>query len=103
MNFTAGTVLLWWTYIDIKRTLDKTNPNQLLEESVRNERAFLAFSIVATIITVRYCQCMKENVIAFYYYYYLFKLFERYLYILGNFITPFKYTTQTDWIYDSII
>ncbi|XP_076162811.1 choline transporter-like protein 1 isoform X2 [Ptiloglossa arizonensis] len=48
----AGTVLLWWTYIDIKRTLDKTNPNQLLEESVRNERAFLAFSIVATIITV---------------------------------------------------
>lgn len=48
----AGSALLWWTYIEIKRTLDKTNPNQLLEESVRNERAFLAFSIIATIITV---------------------------------------------------
>ncbi|KOX69985.1 CTL-like protein 1 [Melipona quadrifasciata] len=48
----AGSALLWWTYIEIKRNLDKTNPNQLLEESVRNERAFLAFSIVATIITV---------------------------------------------------
>ncbi|XP_076278336.1 choline transporter-like protein 1 isoform X2 [Lasioglossum baleicum] len=48
----AGTVLLWWTYIEIKRTLDKTDQNQLLEESVRNERAFLVFSIVATIITV---------------------------------------------------
>jgi len=40
------------TYIDIKKTLDKTDPNQLLEEAVRNERAFLAFSIIATIITV---------------------------------------------------
>lgn len=48
----AGTVLLWMTYIDIKKTLDKTDPNQLLEEAVRNERAFLAFSIIATIITV---------------------------------------------------
>lgn len=48
----GGTILLWWTYIDIKKTLDKTNPNQLLEESVRNERAFLAFSIIATFITV---------------------------------------------------
>lgn len=52
LNFVAGTVLLWWTYIEIKRTLDKTNQNELLEESARNERAFLAFSIVATIITV---------------------------------------------------
>ncbi|KAK2583579.1 hypothetical protein KPH14_009523 [Odynerus spinipes] len=48
----AGTGLLWWTYIGIKCTLDKTNPNQLLEESVRNERAFLVFSIIATIITI---------------------------------------------------
>ncbi|KAF7399237.1 hypothetical protein HZH68_007829 [Vespula germanica] len=48
----AGTGLLWWTYIGIKRTLDKTDPNQLLEESVRNERAFLIFSIIATIITI---------------------------------------------------
>ncbi|XP_029154724.1 CTL-like protein 1 isoform X2 [Nylanderia fulva] len=49
---TAGTILLWMTYIDIKKTLDKTDPNELLEESVRNERAFLAFSIIATIITI---------------------------------------------------
>ncbi|XP_043495020.1 choline transporter-like 1 [Polistes fuscatus] len=48
----AGTGLLWWTYIGIKRTLDKTDPNQLLEESVRNERAFLVFSVIATIITI---------------------------------------------------
>ncbi|XP_015171420.1 PREDICTED: CTL-like protein 1 [Polistes dominula] len=48
----GGTGLLWWTYIGIKRTLDKTDPNQLLEESVRNERAFLVFSIIATIITI---------------------------------------------------
>ena len=49
---TVGTILLWMTYVDIKKTLDKTDPNQLLEEAVRNERAFLAFSIIATIITV---------------------------------------------------
>ncbi|XP_066582960.1 choline transporter-like 1 [Prorops nasuta] len=48
----GGTGLLWWTYVDIKRTLDRTNPNELLEESVRNERAFLAFAIIATIITL---------------------------------------------------
>lgn len=52
INLTVGTGLLWWTYIGIKRTLDATNKNELLEESVRNERAFLAFSIIATIITV---------------------------------------------------
>lgn len=49
---TAGTVLLWVTYVDIKKTLDTTDSNELLEEAVRNERAFLAFSIIATIITV---------------------------------------------------
>jgi len=49
---TGGTILLWMTYIDIKKSLDKTDPNELLEEAVRNERAFLVFSIIATIITV---------------------------------------------------
>ncbi|XP_063982446.1 choline transporter-like 1 [Diachasmimorpha longicaudata] len=48
----AGTVLLWWTYTGIKYTLDETDPDQLLEESVRNERAFLVFAIIATVITV---------------------------------------------------
>ncbi|XP_043275999.1 choline transporter-like 1 isoform X2 [Venturia canescens] len=48
----GGTGLLWWTYVGIKRTLDATNPSELLEESVRNEKAFLAFAIIATIITI---------------------------------------------------
>nr|CAD7463995.1 unnamed protein product [Timema tahoe] len=48
----AGTGILWWTYADMKSSLDKTPDNQLLDESVRNTRAFLAYSIVATIITV---------------------------------------------------
>lgn len=58
MNFfvhsSGGTGLLWWTYIGIKRTLDGTHPNKLLEESVRNEKAFLAFAIIATIVTVSF-------------------------------------------------
>ena len=49
----VGTGLLWWTYADIKRNLDITDESQLLEEAVRNENAFLAFSIIATVITVR--------------------------------------------------
>ncbi|XP_012265201.2 choline transporter-like 1 isoform X1 [Athalia rosae] len=48
----GGTGLLWWTYIRIKTTLDKTNPSELLEESVRNEKAFLIYAIIATIITI---------------------------------------------------
>ncbi|XP_014482169.1 PREDICTED: CTL-like protein 1 [Dinoponera quadriceps] len=63
----GGTVLLWWTYIDIKKTLDKTDPNQLLEESVRNERAFLAFSIIATVITIilLFLSCILRKRICF--------------------------------------
>nr|CAD7578459.1 unnamed protein product [Timema californicum] len=48
----AGTGILWWTFADMKSSLDKTPDNQLLDESVRNSRAFLVYSIVATIITV---------------------------------------------------
>ncbi|XP_015511802.1 choline transporter-like 1 isoform X2 [Neodiprion pinetum] len=48
----GGTGLLWWTYIRIKIRLDETNPNELLEESVRNGKAFLIYSIVATILTI---------------------------------------------------
>ncbi|XP_063922141.1 choline transporter-like 1 isoform X2 [Zophobas morio] len=47
-----GTAFLWYTYFDIKNNLDKTNQNLMLLESVRNERAFLWYSIVATVITV---------------------------------------------------
>ncbi|XP_001604227.1 CTL-like protein 1 [Nasonia vitripennis] len=49
---TAGTGLLWWTYIDIKRNLDGLKPHELLEESVRNEKAFLTLAIIATVITI---------------------------------------------------
>lgn len=40
------------TYLKIKFTLDKTDESQLLDESVRNERFFLIFSIVATVVTI---------------------------------------------------
>ncbi|XP_067119262.1 choline transporter-like 1 [Centruroides vittatus] len=48
----AVTGVLWWTYIDIKYHLDTTPFEQLLEESAKNERAFLTYSIGSTILTV---------------------------------------------------
>uniref|UniRef100_A0ABD2X367 Choline transporter-like protein n=1 Tax=Trichogramma kaykai TaxID=54128 RepID=A0ABD2X367_9HYME len=48
----GGCGLLWWTYIDIKRKLDRTDENELLTESIQNEKTFLALAIVATTITV---------------------------------------------------
>lgn len=48
----VGTGFLWYTYFDIKYNLDKIPKNTLLLESVRNETAFLWYSIIATIITV---------------------------------------------------
>ncbi|XP_017777336.1 PREDICTED: CTL-like protein 1 [Nicrophorus vespilloides] len=48
----GGTAFLWYTYHDIKHNLDKTNKSMLLLESVRNETAFLWYSIIATIITI---------------------------------------------------
>jgi hypothetical protein len=50
--FLVGTGVLWWTYADLKRQLDSTPESQMLRESVKNESAFLVYSIVATIITV---------------------------------------------------
>lgn len=47
-----GTVFLWYTYFDIKYKLDLIPKSTLLLESVRNETAFLWYSIIATIITV---------------------------------------------------
>ncbi|XP_012281010.1 CTL-like protein 1 [Orussus abietinus] len=63
----AGTGLLWWTYIGIKQTLDATDPSELLEESVRNEKAFLAFAIIATIVTVvlLFLLCILRKYISF--------------------------------------
>ncbi|XP_050498567.1 choline transporter-like 1 [Diabrotica virgifera virgifera] len=48
----AGTAFLWYTYVDIKYHLNQTQKYMLLSESVRNETAFLWYSIIATIITV---------------------------------------------------
>lgn len=47
-----GTCVLWWAYIDIKWQLDSTPFNQLLSESVQNERTFLIYAILATVFTV---------------------------------------------------
>lgn len=46
------TGVLWWTYADIKLGLDLTPFEQLLEESAKNERAFLTYAIISTIITI---------------------------------------------------
>lgn len=48
----AGTAFLWYTYFDIKYNLDRVPKSTLLLESVRNETAFLWYSIIATIITL---------------------------------------------------
>lgn len=50
----GGTCYLWYTYFDIKYTLDAVvkKKENLLLESVRNESAFFWYSIVATVITV---------------------------------------------------
>lgn len=47
-----GTIFLWYTYFDIKYDLDRKDKNILLIESIRNETAFLWYSIIATVITV---------------------------------------------------
>lgn len=48
----GGTAYLWYTYAKIHRNLNAIPESQMLEESVRNETAFLTYSIIATIITV---------------------------------------------------
>lgn len=47
----AGTVLLWYTYFEL-RSGRKTFETMYLTESLRNEQAFFWYSIVATIITI---------------------------------------------------
>ncbi|XP_027224567.2 choline transporter-like 1 [Penaeus vannamei] len=49
---TALTVLLWWSYISVHLQLDNAPLDQILEETVRNERALLIYAIIATIMTV---------------------------------------------------
>ncbi|XP_077285195.1 choline transporter-like 1 [Arctopsyche grandis] len=47
-----GTALLWYTYYEIKHGLREMPDNMILLESLRNEKAFLWYSIIATILTV---------------------------------------------------
>lgn len=57
----GGTAYLWYTYFDIKHSLDKTEQAEkysILVESVRNETAFFWYSIVATVITVSIIKSM---------------------------------------------
>ena len=54
----AGTAFLWWTYFDIKNSLDadKAMNIPLLPVDVSNKDAFLVFSITATVLTVSQIQ-----------------------------------------------
>ncbi|CAG7817994.1 unnamed protein product [Allacma fusca] len=46
------TGFLWWTYADLKSTLDNLPLERQLEESANNEAAFLTYSIFATLFTI---------------------------------------------------
>lgn len=61
----AGTGYLWYTYYDIKHSLDKTPKYMILLESARNETAFLWYSIIATVLTVSYNRyaCINKKLI----------------------------------------
>ncbi|XP_041463983.1 choline transporter-like protein 1 isoform X1 [Lytechinus variegatus] len=48
----AGTAVLWWTYVMKKKALDAVEPAMQLDADVRNVKAFLGFSIAATVFTV---------------------------------------------------
>lgn len=48
----AATGYLWFTFYQLKTQLDQTPSEQLLEETVHNEKAFFVYSIIATIFTV---------------------------------------------------
>jgi solute carrier family 44 protein 1 (choline transporter-like protein) len=50
----AGTAFLWWTYYDTKTGLDADENLDipLLSVDISNEKAFLVFSIIATVLTV---------------------------------------------------
>ncbi|XP_028044144.1 CTL-like protein 1 isoform X2 [Bombyx mandarina] len=47
----AGTALLWYTYHEL-RTKQRSFDGSFLAESLKNEKAFLWYSIIATVITV---------------------------------------------------
>lgn len=50
----AGTAFLWYTYYDLKHNVNQSSSRLIiLSETLKNETAFLWYSIIATIITVR--------------------------------------------------
>lgn len=53
-----GTVFLWYTYFEIKMNLNKSDQHLVLTDSLRNEKAFFWYSIIATVITV---SCPGQN------------------------------------------
>ncbi|KAH3695270.1 choline transporter-like protein 1 isoform X1 [Dreissena polymorpha] len=50
----AGTAFLWWTYVDVRNKVQKDEAINmpLLDVELNSERAFLVYSIVATVLTV---------------------------------------------------
>ncbi|XP_013403885.1 choline transporter-like protein 1 isoform X5 [Lingula anatina] len=50
----AGTGFLWWTYVEKKNSMDMKTANEIpfLQIEIDSENAFLAYSIIATILTV---------------------------------------------------
>lgn len=52
LSVAAAAAVLWWTYADIKLSLDSTPFELLLEEAAKNERAFLIFASGATFLAV---------------------------------------------------
>lgn len=48
----VATVLLWWSYTSVHLQLNNLPDYEILEESVRNERALLAYAIISTIMTL---------------------------------------------------
>ncbi|XP_044736972.1 choline transporter-like 1 isoform X2 [Chrysoperla carnea] len=65
----GGTGFLWYTYFEIKGKLDVTPEGRMLLESVRNESAFLTYSIIATVITIillllMLAMCKRVDVLA---------------------------------------
>ncbi|CAB3369251.1 Hypothetical predicted protein [Cloeon dipterum] len=48
----AGTLALWWAYLETKWLLDETPIEQMLEETATNERWLLILAVFATLVTL---------------------------------------------------
>ncbi|KAK7065393.1 hypothetical protein SK128_015794 [Halocaridina rubra] len=47
-----ATILLWWSYASVHLQLDNSPLDEILEETVRNERALLLYAIISTVISI---------------------------------------------------